>query len=176
MKNIFSTTKQKILLVINIIVILLYFILDVAGIALFVTPEFNTLWKFIAIIFPWVIIYFTAPRTNNGYKFTVCIWSAILIFYYIYNGNVQIKGNEYVYSLTGGALITVELRLNMIIAIVLSCLAFVSGLGILYRIKEKTKSNKNINVPQNEEKPVEYIYYDENGNISETPTKHRVRK
>lgn len=172
----FSTTKQKILFIVNIIVILLYFILDVARIALFVTPEFNTLWKFISIIFPWVIIYFTAPRTNNGYKFTVCIWSAILIFYYIYNGNVQIKGNEYMHSLTGGTLITAELRLNMIIAIVLSCLAFVSGLGILYRIKEKNKSNEIIDAPKNEEKAVEYIYYDENGNISETPTNHRVRK
>ena len=176
MNNMFSTTKQKILLGINAIIIILYFILDIAGIALFVTPEFNVLWKFISIIFPWCIIYFTAPRTNNGYKITVCIWSLILVVYYIYNGNIQIKGNEYIHSITGEALITNELRLNMIIAIVLSCLAFTSGLGIWYRTKEKNKNTEIANVPENDEKPVEYIYYDKDGNISETPTSHKVRK
>ncbi len=179
MNEMFSTTKQKILFIINTILILLYFILDIASIALFVTPEFNVLWKFIAIIFPWIIIYFTAPRTNGGYKFTVSIWGTILIFYYIYNGNVQIKGNQYIHTLMGGDLIVDELRINMIIAIVLSCFVFISGLGILYRMKEKDKCNEgnsSVNVPEKEEKPVEYIYYDENGNISETPTTHKVRK
>lgn len=176
MKNMFSTTKQKILSSINVVLIVLYFVLDVAGIALFVTPEFNTLWKFISLIIPWVIIYFTAPRTDNGYKITVSIWGAILVFYYMYNGNVQIKGNEYIHSLTGGTLITSELRTNMIIAIVLSCLAFVSGLGIFYRAKEKRKNDIPPQSINSEEKTVEYIYYDENGNISETPTSHRVRK
>ena len=160
---------------INVIVIVLYFVLDVAEIALFVTPEFNTTWKFISLIIPWVIIYFTAPRTGNGYKITVSIWGAILVLYYIYNGNVQIRGNEYMHAIAGVNLVTSELRANMIIAIILSCLAFVSGLGIFYRAKEKNKSN-SLEKTTNEQKIIEYVYYDENGNISETPTNHKVRK
>lgn len=176
MKGMFSSKKQKILLIINILIIILYFVFDIAGMALFVTPEFKILFKVVSIILPWGIIYFTAPRTDNGDKFTVSVWGLILIFYYIYNGNVQIKGNEYIHSLTGGELITDELRFNMIVGIVLSCFVIVSGWGILYRIKEKRKSNEKIKVDENVEKAVEYIYYDEKGNVSETPTRHRVIK
>lgn len=174
MKNVFSTKKQKILLVINVVLILLYFIFGIADFALVDTSNFIFLWKVFSIIIPWIIIYFTAPRTNDGYKFTVSIWAAILIVYFICKGNMWIKGNEYVYNLGRGILKTDVIRFNMIMAILLSSLAFISGFGILYRIKEKNKINAVIETQQNE--VIEYVYYDENGNISETPTSHRVIK
>ena len=175
MNDFFSTKKQKILLSVNVIIISLYFIFDITSIALFVTPEFNVLWKFVSIIFPWIIIYFTAPRTDGGSKITVSLWGVILFFFYQYNGNIQIKGNAYRHQLTGAALLTTEIRTNMIFAVALSCLIIVSGCGIFYRIKEK-RNAAAIETITDEEAPIEYIYYDKEGNISKEPTTHRVKK
>ncbi len=137
MGDIFPTKKHKILLGINIVLITLYFVFDIASIALFVSPQFNILWKFISLIIPWSIIFFTAPRTNNGYKPSVSIWGVILLFYYLYEGNIQIKGNRYVSELMGYGLIEDDIYINMIIAIIISCLIIFSGLGIIYRMKLK---------------------------------------
>ena len=182
MKQTFSTKKQWILLGINLVLILLYFVLDIPNMALYsnipTKPAFYAVFfKLTGIIIPWIVMWFTAPRSNGGYKPTISIYSLFLICFYLYNGNIQIKGSNYIASIQGTASNSGEILANMTISIVLSCLIFISGLGIFYRNKQKKDDSELINLHvDTDAKPIEYIYYDSEGNISETPTTHRVRK
>ena len=176
MNNYFPTVKQKILLGINVTLIVLYFVFDIASIALFVTPDFNYLWKFISLVFPWIVIYFTAPRTEKGNKITVSIFGIVLVLYYFYRGNMQIKGNQYLHEIAGQELITDKLYFNLAIAVVISALIFLSGLGLIFKRKKNRLQEEIATTKKAAAKKVEYIYYDDEGNISDVPTSHKVMK
>ncbi len=138
MNELFNTKKQKILLAINISLILLYFIVGLADFVFYTTFPI-VISMIIGLIIPAVVLYFTAPRTNGGCKITYSVWGIVMLIYYIYRGNQQIKGNAYFSELAHIAPETTELRTRMIISVVLSIIVFIIGLEIIYCRKEKKK-------------------------------------
>ncbi|MBR2917093.1 MAG: hypothetical protein IKC07_05800 [Clostridia bacterium] len=178
--------NKKRLLIVNLFLTIVYLIIYPK---LIMAEDMSFVGVLLSIVIPSAVLYFTCPIYKNGMKISLIFVGIFMAIYYTIQKerlvgdimstvDIMAKGQmltemDFVNMMTTARNIETYANIGIVFAIILVVL----GTGIVNKlIRKKNEGETSFSLKDSETKTTEYIYYDKEGNVSDTPTTHKVLK